>query len=897
MINKELKESLMKILLTTIFILSLSMAYAQDLADYEALLKGKNVTEQELQKKLESKGIDVENIKPEDLPGLENTINEAIREIQEEKGITANPGTVVTEEQSGAPTLEKNENSSGNKTLLEEYTELKDEESVIAVYGHSIFKDKTLDFYETNQSKTPPSSYVLDAGDKVAISIFGKSQADLIYEIEEDGFIRPTGMYKIYLKGLSFGNAKKMLFQRFKQAYSFGKGQFNVDITSARNISVNVYGEVRNPGTYTISAFNSALSAIIAAGGPTIKGSVRNIQLITDGKEKNIDVYDFLTNPDASDKYGLLNNAIIFVPPFENRISLQGPFDKTGYFEMKAGETVRDLIYFAGGVRKNVSVENYNIVRTEDNQQNLYTYDYNTSSGLKLEDFDQVIFRYINKSYENFVEVEGAVQFEGIYALQENFTIEDVLKLAGIERFTRTDLAYLTRRNENGTYRLLPINLELELSEANNSKMELLPQDKIIILNKENYADSYTFSLMGGVRKQLTNYTWDTKGELTIADAVELADGLKPNATEFAYVIRNNPDNRKKFDYKLINIKEAVADRNSGSNIKILKGDSIVIPTVGDFSDQFIVKVGGSVRKAGGFPYSESLTLKEVITMAGGLKDEAEASRVDIFRLELNSDGAQISKTLSVKVDKEMNPLSSNDRVELYPGDVIEVRKIPNYGQIKTVKIDGGVVYPGNYAITLENERISDLIEKAGGLTKQANISGGQIARKVDGVGFVITNFSKLKINNKNNMIIKEGDVITIPDFHDIVQIKVSGTNASKSYNNDIISGGNISVPYHGTMRAGRYVRKYAGGFASNAKRGKTLVQHKSGRMVQARNYGLFRIYPKVTSNSEIIVTLKEEKKEEEPKEKKERDIYSDVRDFLALATSAVTIIVLSNNL
>ena len=897
MISKELKESLMKNLLTTIFILSISMAYAQNIADYEALLRGKNVTEQELQQKLESKGIDVENIRPEDLPGLEGTIEAAIKEIQEEKGVPSSPAAGFKEEKTETPRLETNdEDTSKSTTLLEKYVEMKDEESIINVYGHSIFKDKTLEFYETNQSKTPPNSYVLDAGDKVAVSIFGRSQADLIYEIEEDGFIRPTGMYKIYLKGLSFSEAKKLLFQRFQQAYSFAKGQFSVDITSARNISVNVYGEVKNPGTYTISGFNSALSAIIAAGGPTLKGSVRNIQLLTNGKETTIDVYDFLTNPDADSKYGLLNNAVIFIPPFENRVSLQGPFDKTGFFEMKNDETIRDLVYFAGGVRKNVSVENFNIVRIEDNQQKLYTYNYNTSSGLKLEDFDKVVFRFVEKTFENFVEIEGAVQYEGIYAWTEGYTIDKLMVLAGQERFTRTDLAYLTRRNENGTYRLIPLNLELELSSANQSKTVLMPQDKLIILNKEKYADSYTFSITGGVRKELPKYTWDTKGELTVADAVQLADGLKANATEFGYLIRNYPENPNKYDYKLINVKAAVADRNSKENVRILRGDSIVIPTVDNYSDEFFVRVGGSVRRAGKFPYSESLTLKEAIVMAGGLKDEAQASKIDIFRLEIRNDGFQVSKTISVQVDKEMNPLTSEDRIELQPGDVIEVRKTPNYGIIKTVHVCGEVVYPGNYAITQNNERISDLIDKAGGLTEEADIAGGQITRKLDGVGYVITNFNKLNYGSKNNMIIKEGDTINIPKLHDIVQIEVKGTNANETYNRDLIKTGKLSVPFRGNMRAGRYVRQYAGGFTSKAKKGKTLVQHKSGRMVKVKNFGLFRIYPKVTSNAEILITLKEEKKEKD-KEKKERDLYKDVRDFMALATSAVTIIVLSKSL
>ncbi len=137
-----------------------------------------------------------------------------------------------------------------------------------------------MNLYRGASSSTTPNSYVLDVGDKIAINIFGASQADLIYKIGEDGFIRPSGLYKIYLKGITISKAKVLLKNRFRQSYMFSDGQFNVDLYMARTITVNIFGEVVQPGTYTISALNTTLNALIASGGITSKAGARNIKII-----------------------------------------------------------------------------------------------------------------------------------------------------------------------------------------------------------------------------------------------------------------------------------------------------------------------------------------------------------------------------------------------------------------------------------------------------------------------------------------------------------------------------------------------------------------------------------------------------------------------------------------
>ena len=244
-------------------------------------LAAKGITEDQLKAKLAEKGVNVANVKPEDLPGLKSTIEEAVKELEAEnaaKPAGALKDTKLTGDKDAGVTKSKEVNALDTKKESKDSTQnakdakkesIKPEKDSTAIYGHSLFTDKTLDFYRTLQTASTPDYYVLDAGDKISINIFGISQDDLIYQIEEDGFIRPKGMYKIYLKGLPLAKARELLFKRFQQSYVFNKGQFNLEVTTARTITVNIFGAVQHPGSYTISSLNNALHAILAAGGPT----------------------------------------------------------------------------------------------------------------------------------------------------------------------------------------------------------------------------------------------------------------------------------------------------------------------------------------------------------------------------------------------------------------------------------------------------------------------------------------------------------------------------------------------------------------------------------------------------------------------------------------------------
>ena len=895
-----------------------------DLLQAKSLLASKGITEQELKDNLAGKGIDVDNISPADLPSLQGTIEQAVAEIEAEKGQKTGKKT------GGGVVEDLTVNNELSKENLEDKFEKLDEvstaevgvkletgasveeaisdikadhtntEKASPIYGHSIFFDNTLDFYRTTQTSSTPDHYILDVGDKVTINIFGKSQADLIYQIENDGFIRPSGMYKINLKGVQFGKAKELLFKRFQQAYVFNRGQFNVELNTARTISVSIYGEVNHPGTYTISAFNNALGAIMAAGGPTGKASVRNIKLLSKGKEKLIDVYAFLNNPTVANSYGLTNNNVIYVQTIENRVSLSGPFLKSGTFELKTTENLADLIALAGGTRQNSILDNFNVVRVDGAIESLFTYDYETNKDLPLKDLDQISFKSSKEVYRNAVTIAGAVKFAGEYEVTKGLTLGELFNIAKLEEFARTDIAYVTRKNIDGTFKLVSVSP----GSQESAKFLLTDEDQITILNQRSFTTNYFFSISGAVRNTLDKHFIDPDKTIRLSDAVLLAGGIQPNATDFAYLTSRKAENSKEVSYQMLNLKEALSNPGGVSDIVLSAYDKIVIPATENFQDSYQVSVMGAVRSPGSYVYDKTLTLKDLIVRSGGFKLQAATNKIDIFRLVIDQNNPTQTKVLTVEMDRELNPISSTDQLELQPFDMVVVRYVPDFEPIVMVTLQGEVKYPGQYAITKGKETLTDLIAKAGGLTEDAYIGGGRIKRTEDNIGYIAIDFKKAMRGNKDhNLILAGGDVISIDNQIDVIKVHLKGTNAEEFYTQEMLVASTLSAPYFKGKRAGYYVRNFTGGYDKDAKISKTYVQYKSGRIVKTTHLGLFRVPPKVQLGSEIMISLKPVKeKKDKDKDKKERvkgdsSVKDTVMELMALLISAFTVATLANTL
>lgn len=856
----------------------------------KADLSKKGIPEDQVKAALLKKGIDLDNLKPEQLATLEEDIRAVVSELENAKNSEAGSAVndITTSLENGMDSLiqkqameQAGDNAEGviediedgaslQEALANDLTEKLSKQYTVKtnIFGHHIFYDKSIDLFRTTSSSTTPESYLLDVGDKIAINIFGASQADLLYEIEEDGFIRPMGMYKVYLKGISIGKAKVLLRNRFRQGFTFSDGQFNVVLHTARTININLFGEVNQPGSYTISALNTAINAIIAAGGITSKAGIREIRIIRDGKEQVLDIYDFVARPSTMYDYYLRDNDIIFVPQWEKLVSASGPGFKTpGKFEMLEDENFTDLLSFTQGLSSRAFTDRIQYTTTVGEEQVFRNYSLQEikDNVQKLKDGDAFLITTSTVAAENFVEVKGAVRHQGKYEFKEGQKVADILTLAHLEEETYAKLAYITRKNEDGTYKLIRLHASELLKNPESSHNVLLEKEDVITLySKASFVDNYQFEITGAVRSP-KSYFYDPEENITVYDAIMLSKGLKVNATEFGYIVGAPIENSLENNYTVINLKEIMQNPSSEDNLYIKPQDRIVIPSKEEYSEKFTVSIEGAVRRPGSYTFDSTLSVKDMVVMAGGLKLEAASNKVDVFRLSIDQNSPTRTYATSIILDHNLDPFNQSDTLVLKPYDKIVVRSTPEFEPMQLVQLNGEVRYPGIYAILGENETVSSLVERAGGFTNEALPEASTFIRTQDNIGRIVTRLDKaIKCKDQHDIRIKDGDNITIPKIVDIVTLDKTGTRIEdktlvNDYTGEVLK---LAVNYK-SRRAGWYVRKYAGGFDRSAARRKTIVAHPNGEIKRTINLLGIKIYPKVRRDSKIELQLKRKRQRE----------------------------------
>ncbi|MBK7010360.1 MAG: polysaccharide biosynthesis/export family protein [Saprospiraceae bacterium] len=237
-------------------------------------------------------------------------------------------------------------------------------------YGQQLFRDNSLKLYRTSDETKPPRSYVLGAGDVLAISIFDVSQANISLEVSREGYIQPDRLPRYFVAGLTIDDAERMLKRNFRNYYLFSPDNFKLSVTTARTINVNIFGEVFNNGSFNISAVNTAFNALVAAGGPGDLGSVRQIKLLRPGKApKNIDVYQFLNNPVVSQEFYLQDNDYIQVPIAQKLISIKGGINRPMQYELLPEENLNHLLKYAGGIKAGALKRNVQVKRFENDAE------------------------------------------------------------------------------------------------------------------------------------------------------------------------------------------------------------------------------------------------------------------------------------------------------------------------------------------------------------------------------------------------------------------------------------------------------------------------------------------------------------------------------------------------
>jgi protein involved in polysaccharide export with SLBB domain len=660
------------------------------------------------------------------------------------------------------------------------------------VFGRDIFNRRMLTF-EPNMNIATPANYVVGAGDRVIIDVYGASQKSEQLEVSPDGTITVEGFGPIHLAGLTVSAANEKIKQELGQRYK--SSNIRMTVGQTRTISVNVMGEVTAPGTYTLSAFATVFHAIYMAGGVTGVGTLRSIKVYRGGRQLTVvDVYDYILNGKLAGNVRLADNDVIVVGPYDCLVDISGQVKRPMAYEMRKGESLATLLKYAGGFTSKAYKKGIQVNRVSGEQYSAYNVQEFDVSSFKLMDGDSVTVDSILERYANTVQIKGAVFHPGMF----------------------------------------------DLGGTNN----------------------------------------------TVRSLIESAGGLTEDAfTAHAVLHRMKPDRVRKV--LSVDIEGIMA--GTIADMPLENEDILFIPFRSETLNERTLTIHGEVQMPGIYEYAEDETVEDFILQAGGLTDAASTARVDVSR-RISDPGAtqasdEIANMYSFVVKNGM--VVDGDRsFTLEPYDEVYVRRSPAYQPQRNVLIEGEVLFPGNYALTTKNQRISELVKAAGGVTDQAYVRGARIER-------VMTEDEKFRNRQVLDLVRQKGqnaglDMVMQDEEaadYDINQARDSVendtvrysvgieldkalANPGSDYDVTLKEGDRLIVPeYNGTVKINGNVmypntvaysdgKKYkwyvnqAGGFGSRAKKSRTFVVYQNGTVSKAKKA---RIEP----GCEIIVPSK----------------------------------------
>ena len=684
----------------------------------------------------------------------------------------------------------REETKENTSDMLEDHPTTEDLAREDQVFGRNIFNTRNLTF-EPSVNLATPANYRLGPGDEVIIDIWGASQNTIRQQISPEGTINIQKIGPVNLSGMTVSAANDYLKGALNKIYNGlnnttdPTSDIRLTLGNIRTIQINVMGEVVQPGTYALSSFSTVFHALYRAGGVSDIGSLRNVQLVRNGKNiATIDVYEFIMKGNTQDDIRLQEGDVVIVPAYDVLVKISGKVKRPMRFEMKKDENLATLIKYAGGFEADAYTRSLRVVRQNGEEYEVNTVKDMDYSIYTMRNGDVVTAEAILNRFTNKLEIRGAVYRPGIYQLSGKLnTIRELVHEAqGLTGDAFLNRAVLYRQRE------------------------------------------------------------DLTSEVVQIDIRSIMNGTSPN-------------------------------------LALMKNDILYIPSIHDLEDRGNVTVHGEVAHPDSYPYADNMTLEDLIIQAGGLKEAASTVRIDVSRRIKNprstADNDTIGQMYTFSL-KDGFVIDGQPGFILQPYDEVYVRRSPGYQAQQNVVIDGEILFGGNYAMTNREERLSDLVNKAGGPTNLAYLRGAKLTRvasagekkrmgdvirlmsrqlgeaMIDSLGIGVEDtftvgidLEKALTNPKGSadLVLREGDVVFIP----------------KNTNTVTINGA-VMVPNTVSYMKGKDVDYYlnqAGGYSDNAKKSKKFIVYMNGQVTKVKGSGKKQIEP----GCEIIVPSKTKKK------------------------------------
>ena len=645
------------------------------------------------------------------------------------------------------------------------------------VFGRDIFNNRLLTFEPTMNIATP-QNYTVGPGDQVVVDVYGASQKSLQLTVSPDGEIIVPGYGPIQVSGLTVAGANAKIRSTLGSRYS--SSHIKLSVGQTRSILVNVMGEVKVPGTYTLSAFATVFHALYMAGGINDLGTLRNIKVFRNGNLVTVvDIYEYILNGRLAGNIRLQENDVIQVGPYDCLVGITGKVKRPMFYEMRKNESVATLLKYAGGFTGDAFKKAVRLTRQSGERYSVYNVDEFEMSSFQVEDGDAVVVDGMLNRYENMVEVKGAVFRPGQYQLGKEVTsVRTLLQAAeGVTEDAFTARGVMHRMKEDRSLEVIAV---------------------------------------------------DVKGILA---------GTAPD-------------------------------------IPLKNEDVLFIPTQTDLRSERTLTITGEVMSPGTYQYADNTTLEDLVLQAGGLTDAASTVKVDVSRRivdpKARTSSKEIAKTYSFSL-KEGFVVDGIPGFILEPYDVVHVRKSPGFQTPRNITVEGEVLFEGVQTLASKNQRLSDAIKMAGGVTSEAYTKGARLERKLNddekarrrfllkqlraqaedkdtvdydqldlGETYTVGIYLDKALENPGSeydVILREGDRIIVPEYNGVVKIS-----------------GNVMYPNTVSYQEGKKYKWYinqAGGFGNRAKKSKTFIVYQNGTMAQV-GHGT-----KIEPGCEIIVPTK----------------------------------------
>lgn len=632
-------------------------------------------------------------------------------------------------------------NQQGNKQLIDEVKEatekveklvetaseeLREDAPDVDVFGFNYIQEREVKLFNSALDVKPPDNYIIGPGDEINVNIWGYSDYNEVFTVEKEGYIQPRQVGRVYVKGLRVDEAKKVLLSKFDRVYDLGNSKFDISINYSRVITVNIVGEVINPGSYTLPAINSAFNILAYIGGPSPIGSLRNIQIKRDGEIiDRFDLYRFLFHPERQQDIFLQNNDYLFVPLAQKIVEIAGDVKRPGKYELLQTETFEDLLEYAAGYTPTSYTKSIQVKRYQNNSVYIFDVDLDSvrqaGGSIVLENGDIVRVRKIPEIIDNYIDISGPLLQPGRYQFKENLYLSQFIKsIGGFKEEVYLEEAYIMRTRDDFTRYTLKINLGEVLANPKGEKDILLAKrDEIEIFSKTYFYDPFTVAIMGAVRNPRT---FKLQEGMSLRDLILLAGGLEKYAyLERGYITRVNKGD-KSISYLSFPI-DTSNNMSSLDNYLIQGNDQVRILSNLDFIQDGRLSIKGAVKNPGTYELWEEITFKDLILIAGGLRESAFLKRAYIFR----ENGDQSEEIIPVFLDTTNN-LAALDEIPLRRNDRIEIFTLDNYKSSFPFEINGLVKDPGIF-IYKDNLSLADAITLGGGLKFGASNHRIEIAR------------------------------------------------------------------------------------------------------------------------------------------------------------------------